>query len=267
MTLCRFAVRRAGALVALTMAVGVFSSCGAQPEPEWVQLFNGTDLTGWTPKLTGHDLGENFAGTFRVEDGLLRVVYDDYETFDRQFGHLFYQREFSHYRLRVEYRFVGEQVSGGPDWAYRNSGIMVHGQSPESMGKMQEFPASIEVQLLGGNGTDARTNANLCSPGTHVVMDDQLVTQHCNNSASETYHGDQWVTVEVEVRGNDLVRHSVNGRPVLSYRQPQLDPDDPDARLLLDAGAELMLASGSISIQAESHPVEFQTIELLELND
>ena len=45
---------------------------------EWIQLFNGKDLTGWTPKIRYHDLGDNFGDTFRVEDGLLKVSYDQY---------------------------------------------------------------------------------------------------------------------------------------------------------------------------------------------
>ena len=117
---------------------------------EWIQLFNGKDLDGWKVKITGYELGDNFGDTFRVEDGLLKVAYDKYDRFDGKFGHIFYEKPFSHYVLRVEYRFVGDQTPGGPGWAFRNSGLMMHGQSPESMGKNQEFPVSIEVQLLGG---------------------------------------------------------------------------------------------------------------------
>ena len=83
---------------------------------KWVSLFNGKNLDGWKPKVAGHALNENYHNTFRVEDGLLKVVYDGYERFDRKFGHLFYQTPFTHYRLRVEYRFVGDQVPGGPGW-------------------------------------------------------------------------------------------------------------------------------------------------------
>ena len=127
---------------------------------EWVPLFNGKDLTGWTPKIRGHKLGDNFGNTFRVEDGLLKVRYDAYDKFDERFGHLFYQGEYSNYRLRVEYRFVGEQASQGPGWAIRNSGVMIHGQKPETMTIDQDFPSSIEVQLLGGDGKNPRTTSN-----------------------------------------------------------------------------------------------------------
>ena len=232
---------------------------------EWIQLFNGKDLDGWTPKIKGHELGDNFGNTFRIENGVLRVVYDQYKNFDAQFGHLFYKEPFSHYMLRVEYRFVGEQVPGGPSWAFRNSGIMIHGQSAESMEKDQDFPVSIEVQLLGGDGSGDRPTANVCSPGTHIVMDGKLITRHCNNSTSKTYHGDQWVTVEVEVHGNKLIKHIIDGNTVLSYNEPQLDDGDSYAQKLLKRGAKKMLDAGSISLQSESHPVEFRKVELRKL--
>ena len=235
-------------------------------EGQWIQLFNGKDMTGWTPKITGYELGDNFANTFRVEDGVLKVVYDGYENFGGKFGHLFYKEPFSNYILRVEYRFVGQQVPGGAGWAFRNSGIMVHGQSAESMEKGQNFPVSIEVQLLGGGGSGTRPTANVCTPGTHIVMDGKLVTQHCNSSRSKTYHGDQWVTVELEVHGNKLIRHIIEGETVLEYTQPQLDENDADARKLIKDG-EKMLHGGTISLQSESHPVEFRKVELRKLED
>jgi len=236
-----------------------------QAEEHWEPLFNGKDLSGWTPKITGFDLGENFADTFRVEDGLLKVVYDGYTEFGGRFGHLFYREELGDYRLRVEYRFVGEQLTGGPGWAYRNSGLMLHGQPAASMARDQDFPVSIEVQLLGGDGTNPRTTANLCTPGTNVVMQAELVTRHCTDSSSKTYHGDQWVTVEVEVRGQRLIRHWIDGQCVLEYGQPQLDENDADARRLRAAGAPKLLDHGTISLQSESHPVEFRRVELLRL--
>lgn len=236
-----------------------------ESEAAWVPLFNGKDLSGWTVKIRGYEPGENVYDTFRVENGLLRVSYDGYDQFDGRFGHLFYRTSYSHYRIRVEYRFVGEQVPGGPGWAYRNSGIMIHGQPPESMRKEQEFPVSIEVQLLGGNGKDPRPTANLCTPGTHVEMAGELVTRHCTDSTSRTYHGDEWVRVEVEVRGGEVIRHFVQGENVLEYQRPQLDDRDEDARALIPEGGDKILRRGTISLQSESHPIEFRKVELMVL--
>lgn len=241
----------------------------ARPEPEsrgqWIPLFNGKDLAGWTPKITGRELGDNWRDTFRVEDGLLKVKYDQYPEFGGHFGHLFYKDKFSHYRLRVEYRFVGEQTKGGPAWAVRNSGAMLHCQDPKTMTRDQEFPVSIEVQFLGGDGTRERHTANLCTPGTHMEMNGKLITRHCTDSTSKTYHGDQWVTVEVEVRGNQVIRHLIDGNVVLEYNKPQLDDTDKDAMRLLEQGSPKMISEGYISLQAESHPVEFRKVELMRL--
>jgi len=248
-------------IVAVAAAGCSVGSLGGKDEL-WISLFNGKDLDGWTPKITGYELGDNFGNTFRVEDGVMKVAYDQYDKFGGRFGHIFYKNPFSYYHLRLEYRFVGDQVSGGAGWAFRNSGIMIHCQAPETMAKGQNFPVSIEVQLLGGDGTNARTTGNLCTPGTHVVMKDELVTQHCVNSSSETYHGDQWVTAEVEVHGDGLIRHIINGQVVIEYTEPQLDEKDGDARKLLDAGAGKMLAKGYISLQSESHACEFRNIEI-----
>jgi hypothetical protein len=232
----------------------------------WIQLFNGKDLTGWTPKIAGHDLGVNHLDTFRVENGVLKVAYDKYTKFDEKFGHLFYKEPFSHYRLRIEYRFVGEQCPGGPGWAIRNSGAMIHGQPPETMRKDQSFPVSLEAQFLGGNGKDPRTTGNLCTPGTHIVMDGKLVTRHCTNSSSRTFHGDQWVTAELEVRGSKSIKHYINGELVLSYSEPQYDEGDADGKKLIKDGKKL-IESGTISLQAESHPIEFRKVELQKLEE
>jgi hypothetical protein len=232
---------------------------------EWIQLFNGKDLNDWNVKITGYPLNENFANTFRVEDGKIKVLYDGYDEFHERFGHLFYKQKFGFYVLGIEYRFVGDQVPGGPGWALRNSGAMLHCQDPQTMGKDQDFPISIEVQLLGGNGSDERTTANLCTPGTNVVMDGELFTNHCVSSRSKTYHGDQWVRVDVLVLGDSLMEHFVQGQSVLKYEKPQIGAGNVinyDASVKKDG---MLLREGYIALQSESHPVEFRKVELLSL--
>ena len=254
----------------LILFVAILSGCNQKQKSEnWIQLFNGKDLNDWQIKFKGYELGYNLNNTFRVEDGLLRVCYDDWDEWGDQFGHIFYKGEFSHYRLRVEYRFVGEQVKGAPSWAYRNNGLMLHGQSAESMELNQDFPVCIEAQLLGGTkgleGYDPRTNLNVCSPGTNIVMNDKLIEQHCNNSSSKTCYGDEWVTAEVEVHGGEVIRHFVNGKEVLHYEKPQLDPKDQYYEKLLPADGNIILTKGTISLQAESSPTDFRKVELLVL--
>jgi beta-glucanase (GH16 family) len=243
----------------LTIGLGLPSTeCTAQKNLKWKQLFNGKDLNDWQIKIRYHELDDNFGNTFQVNDGNIQVRYDEYDAFGEQFGHLFYKQPFSSYLIGVEYRFVGDQVKEGPGWAYRNSGIMIHGQDPATMTVDQDFPNSIEVQLLGGNGKDERSTANLCTPGTQYVKDGKIIKQHCTNSTSKTFHGDQWVRTEVLVLRDSLIVHYVNGEEVMRYTKPQLDPDK---------GSEQgkLLKSGSISLQSESHPVDFRKVEIIDL--
>lgn len=232
---------------------------------KWVKIFNGVNLNGWKPKITGHKFGENFGNTFRVVDGVIRVSYDKYDgEFKGRFGHLFYKKPYKNYIVRLEYRFTGEQIADGPGWAWRNSGIMIHCQDPKTMSLNQEFPVSLEVQLLGGPPTGKRTTGNVCSPGTNIMMDGKLVTQHCNDSHSDTFPGDQWVKAEAEVHGSGLVIHRINGVEVLRYEGAQFDPNDADAKAIM-AGKNIMIDTGYISLQSESHPCEFRNVEVLEL--
>ena len=231
---------------------------------KWFKLFNGKDMKDWKVKIKDHPLNENFGNTFRVANGVLKVSYDQYDAFNEQYGHIFYNKKFTAYLLVIEYRFVGEQVKGGPGWALRNSGAMLHCQSPESMLVDQDFPISIEDQLLGGNGKDQRSTANLCTPGTNVFLKDKLFTPHCINSTSKTYHGDQWVHTEALVLGDSIIKHIVDRDTVMVYEKPQYDGRD---KWVKKAGLKegQLIKEGYISLQSESHPVEFRKVELFNL--
>ncbi len=260
-----------------TVLIGILSLAGLgfafnyaneeAKKPKWQTLFNGKDINDWSVKIRTHDLNDNFANTFRVEDGLMKVRYDGYDQFDRQYGHIFYNTPYSNYLLQVEYRFVGEQANGGEGWATRNSGAMLHSQDPKTMLKDQDFPISIEAQFLGGNGIDKRSTCNLCTPGTNVEMDGKLFTPHCLNSSSETYHGDQWVTANFIVLGNGDVHHLVGRDTVLSYTKSQIgggnvNPVDPKVKV-----DGKMISGGYISLQSESHPIDFRTVRLIDLTE
>ena len=246
------------------------SSCAlGQNDPnrkDWIQAFNGKNLDGWIMKIAGFPLGENYGNTFRVENGLLKAAYDQYPEFANKFGHIFYRTKFSHYIVAAEYRFVGEQAKGGPSWALRNNGIMIHCQAPETMGKDQDFPISVEVQLLGGGPTGERSTANMCSPGTEVFHNGAMVKSHCINSTSQTYRGDQWVRVEAEVLGSERVRHMVDGKVVLEYTNLQIGGGNVinfDPAVKKDGTP---LGEGYIALQGESHPTEFRKVEILNLS-
>lgn len=232
----------------------------------WVTLFNGKDLDDWFVKIHHHDVGVNFGNTFRVEDGVIKVRYDQYQDFNEQFGHLYYKVPFSQYHLVLEYRFTGELHKGAPDYTLRNSGVMFHSQDPRTMPKEQDWPISIEMQFLGGLGDGKpRSTGNMCSPGTNVVYNGKLAEDHCINSTSKTYDGDQWVKAELIVLGDSLIKHIINGDTVLQYSKPQIgggvvnryDPSvKQDGKLLKE---------GYIALQSEGQPVEFRNIKLKNL--
>ncbi len=231
----------------------------------WINLFNGKDLKDWKVKINGHPLNDNYANTFRVENGVMKVSYDGYSEWKDRYGHIFYKKPFSAYVLVVEYRFTGDQIPGGPGWAIRNSGAMLHGQSPESMGLNQDFPISLETQFLGGNGKDQRSTLNLCTPGTNVFIDGKLFTPHCVSSSSKTYHGDQWVRAEIVILGDSLVSHRLEGKEVFKYTKPQIgggSVSNFDPAVKVDGKT---LKEGYISLQSESHPVEFRNVKLFNL--
>jgi hypothetical protein len=254
----------------LTLPIADAFSQNNSDKEEWIQLFNGKDLTGWDIKITGYDLNNNFGNTFRVEDGILKVSYDQYQRFNNEFGHLYYKQPFSYYKIRVEYRFTGEQLQGGATWNVRNSGVMLHSQSAKSVTKDQAFPVSLEMQLLGGLGKGERTTANLCTPGTYVEVNGKVTMEHCINSSSKTYDGDQWVTAEAIVLGDSIIYHLVDGDTVLTYTHPKIGEAEGQFKKyflndewLKKSGAPLK--EGYIALQAESHPIEFRKVELLNL--
>lgn len=242
----------------------VFISCQNTKKDKWVSLFNGKDLSHWTVKIRGFKSGVNAYNTFRVENGILKNSYSEYDSFKNQFGHIFYKKPFKSYILRLEYRFVGHQAKGGESWGDRNNGIMIFSQSPESMAIDQGFPVSVEFQLLGGlvDGKP-RPTGNVCTPGTDIVMKDSLVTTHCIDSSSKTYFGNQWVKAEVEVHSDSLIIQRINGQEVMRYSKPQIG-----GRFNTFANrVGEHLKGGYIALQSESSPTEFRNIEILVLDN
>lgn len=239
---------------------GKESSSACESE-NWIQLFNGENLDDWEVKIAGYPVGENFGNTFCIEDGILKVNYDAYnDDFRDRFGHLFTTKAYSHYKLRMEYRFYGEHINNSPEWTYLNNGAMLHAQTPETMLLDQWFPVSIEAQILASDEkAPDRQTANVCTTGTEVWIDNEPNPEHCFKSSSKSYAPDEWVTMEIEVYGDSLIRHIVQGDTVLTYNHLRITPKD-------STGTPEVLKSGRIAIQSEGHPTEFRKIELLDLS-
>jgi len=266
------------ALLLTCLATTVQAQPKAPKSSDWISLFNGKDLTGWDIKIAGYALNDNYKNTFVAEDGMLRVKYDGYDRFDGRYGHIYYKQPYSYYRLRFEYRFLGEQLPGGDSWNVRNSGVMLHSQSAASLDKDQTFPVSLEMQFLGGLGSGKRATGNLCSPGTIADINGELDMAHCINSTSETYEGDQWVKGEAIVYGDSIIYHIIEADTVLTYTNTRIGGDfvgknntfemahfTPASAAAWRKLDNTPLKTGYIAFQSESHAIDFRSIELLPL--
>lgn len=242
---------------------------------KWIPLFNGTDLSGWDIKIAGHEINDNYKNTFFVADSLLNVSYAEYDSFHYKFGHLYYQKPFSHYKLRIEYRIIGNPTPGSPSWAVANSGVMLHSQSAAEQQLNQPFPISIEMQFLAAVDGEKRMLCNLASPGTHVVMGDTLYRNHMLYSSGPAPPiGDEWVHVEAVVLGDSIIHHIVEGDTVLTYRKPQIGGWEVDEEMVwvedkswVIKNLGMPLKNGYIALQAEGHPLQFRKVELLDLSN
>ena len=252
----------------LTLFSFLLANCATprSTSDEWIKLFNGRDLNDWIVKIHHHDVGVNFGNTFRAEDGVIKVRYDQYGDFNDQFAHLYYKQPFSHFHLKLEYRFTGELQKGAPSYTLLNSGVMFHSQEPQSILKEQNWPISVEMQFLASLGDGKpRPTGNMCSPGTEIVYQGKMYDGHCLNSTSKTYDKNEWVKAELIVLGDSLVQHIINGDTVLQYSKPTMgggvvERYDPT---IWQPGKAL--TSGYIGLQSEGQPIDFRNIEIRNL--
>ena len=254
-------------LLILCTQCSVKKSITSEVEEEWQQMFNGKDIKDWTTKIHHYEVGDNYGNTFRVEDGILKVRYDNYEgDFNDRYGHLYYNTPYSYYHFSVEYRFVGDLHPGAPSFTLKNSGVMFHSQDPRTMPKEQDWPISVEMQFLAGiKEGEARPTGNMCSPGTDVVYKGKIDPRHCINSTSDTYYGDQWVKAEMIIRGDSLVTHIINGKKVLEYTKPQMGggvANGFDPKIKQDGK---LLSEGFIALQSEGQPIDFRNVKIKNL--
>jgi hypothetical protein len=232
---------------------------------KWISIFNGKDLDGWTPKVTGYKAGENPFDLFRVENGILRVDYSKYNSFDGRFGHLFYKEKLSSYILHVEYRFTDLFLKDSPAYCYRNSGVMIHSQSAESMDIKQNWPVSLEAQLLGSTDSVKQKTANICTPGTTIFYKGTLTNEHCINSTSKYYFDNEWVNLDIIVHGGKDISFVIDGDIVLSFSHPQIGGMLLPENYPIPAGT--LLENGYVALQAEGQNIDFRKVELKILDE
>jgi hypothetical protein len=253
-------------LFAMLLATLACSNPKSDSKGVWIDLFNGRDLNDWIVKIHHHEVGINFGNTFRVEDSVIRVRYDEYGDYQDQFAHLYYKQPFSHFHLVVEYRFTGELQKGAPDYTMLNSGVMFHSQDPRTILKEQNWPISVEMQFLADlEDGNPRPTGNMCSPGTEIIYQGKMYDGHCLNSTSKTYKKDEWIRAELIVLGDSLITHLINGDTVLQYSKPTMGGGvvaGYDSAIWQPGKA---LTSGYIALQSEGQPIDFRKVELRNL--
>lgn len=234
----------------------------SQQKGKWVSLFNGKNLDGWSMKIAGYPLDSNYGNTFRVQNGILSTRYNQYDSFRNRFGALHFNKSFTNYRLRFEYRFVGNTTPGAPSWGFRDGGLQYHGQDPATIGFNQLFPVCLEYNLLGGDGTKERPTGEICASGMYIAIEGKKNASYCTApTVKRTFTGDTWVTAEIEVKA-DTIRHFVHGEQIIMFTEPRFDATHALGKTFI--GASDKVTSGYISIQSNSHPMDFRKIEIME---
>jgi hypothetical protein len=141
---------------------------------------------------------------------------------------------------------------------------MLHSEHPKQMFLNQGFPVSIEGQFLGGSGIKERPTLNMCSPGTEVDINGSQAVNHCISSSSNTYHNDDWISVEFLVFADSIVHQIIERDTVISYSNIRLG-----GTYLSDNFTDKIdqpLKEGYISLQSEGHPIEFRNIKIKEFD-
>lgn len=269
----RMALRIAALLL---LAWAALPAMGGPNDTVWTKLWTGNNLNDWDIKFAGSALNTNYNNTFRAVDGNLEVNYTGWTSFSTQFGHAGYKhRQFSFYVLRAEFQHWGTRPSGAPGWALQNNGLMLHSQSVASMGPNQDFPVSLETQLLGSGNVESDNNStlNLCTPGTAFYTQPTGGTRndsHCYSAANNTRPpAETWAWATIVVYGDSIIRHyngpSATGTPTLTYYRPVRATNSGAGGVTINVVNNERLTQGYILIQAETHPYRFRTLEVADL--
>lgn len=198
-----------------------------------IQLFNGKDLSGWHIDVPAMDTDAAAKNPFIVRNGMLVSL-------GKPGGHIITDKEYSNYRLQVEYRFPS---------APGNSGVLVHSSTPRTLYKM--FPQSIEVQLEHNNAGDF-----WC-----IVQDITVPDMEKRRGPKE-----KWGTTDgKERRILNLTDNSE--KPVGEWNRMIIECVADTVKVwengdLVNYGYNATAQKGQIALQSEGSEVEFRKLEL-----
>ena len=204
-----------------------------------IELFNGTDLTGWYADIPEADKNPDITPSFIVRDGKLVSL-------GTPLGHLISTNEYQDYRLELDYRFSAEPG---------NCGVLIHVSTPRMLYKM--FPKSIEVQMEHKNA------------GDFWVIGEDITVENMDQRRPKL-EGQQYGGTE-----NDA-RHILNltddsEKPLGDWNKMIIEAKGDEITVwlngdLVNHGTKATVTKGKIALQAEGAEVEFKNIFLTSLN-
>jgi hypothetical protein len=205
------------------------ASCSDQA----VSLINGTDFEGWQMDVPMLDSIPDAPKPFVVKKGMLLSLGEPR-------GHLVTEKEYSNYRLEVEYRFSGEPG---------NCGVLVHASKPRALYEM--FPKSIEIQMEHGNAGDF-----------WVIVEDVEVDDMEARRGPKAKWG---ITEGKNRRIKNLTDDSE--KPLGEWNSMTIECYEDQIKVwvngdLVNHGFNATATKGKIALQAEGAEVEFRKIVL-----
>ncbi len=217
-------------LIGVSLLSVMVNTCNKAKE---VELFNGKDLSGWHVDVPEMDTNATAINPFIIRNNLLVSLGTPQ-------GHLITDKEFSNYRLRVEYRFAGKPG---------NCGVLVNASTPRALYKM--FPKSIECQMQHGDAGDF-----------WCIVEDIKV----DDMESRRGPKDEWgITEGKERRIKNLTDSSE--KPLGEWNTMIIECVGSSIKVwengdLVNSGYDCTANHGKIALQAEGSEVEFRKVEL-----
>lgn len=235
-------------------------------EKGFVPLFDGETLKGWSAaRSTG---GEN-TGAFSVNKEEKAIhTYAGKEAGSKQVSDcLNTDIEFSHYILKLEYKWLDKRYAPRADWD-RDAGLLFHvhgntkkvwplslemqiGESPATKIEKRRFHTG-DLFVLGGNLRVTTTKTGkFYDPKGKAVEGRPVPTK----LGVEKPHG-EWNEMEIHVHGADKATFIFNGEVVHEIT---------DMKQLVEGGTPIPLTKGRIGLQAEWAEILYRNIRIKEL--
>ncbi len=185
-------------LAGLILGCCLLASCSTTPNAEFISLFNGTDLTGWTPATENPD-------SFSVENGTLIVKGGR--------SHLFYtgnvnEGSFKNFELKLQAKpFPGA-----------NSGVYIHTQYQDTGWPNNGYECQVNSTHKDSKKTGslyAVVNILVLKPGEK----EPKVGVNIKHDAAPSTDG-EWFDYHITVIG-DKITIRVNGETLVDYIEPE----------------------------------------------